>query len=106
MPGVFSTMRNSDDTNIHDLPSQTNNYSAIGETKVFESSSYESNYSSESDDLNSTEYLETTAEEIEATAFLNQVLKNQSQKDGDFKRIESMLVIITIFITNYYFYYY
>ena len=92
MPTILSTMRDDGDNynSNNNIPAPATS----ADHYVFESS-YDSDYSSNSGSRIA-EY-EETAEDIEATSFLNELLKNQSRKDGDFKRIESMLVkIITI----------
>jgi hypothetical protein len=94
MSGVLSTMR---DLRYTDENSQDNNnigtssVDNLAETTVFEAnyeSSYESNYSSDSESSG----FEETAEDREATEFLNELLRNQSKNNGDFERIKSMLV--------------
>ena len=98
MPGVLSTMRDQEDSGSSEAKKQSSATISenVAETTVFESSSYESDYSNSDESDYSDE--EVSAEEKEATAFLNELLKNQSKKDGDFKRIESMLVIILFYL--------
>ena len=89
MSGVLSTLRSIRDDNRDDNLSSGNNSKIDTEsvTSIIESS-YDSDYS------DMVEEYEETAEDREATEFLNNLLKNQSQKDGDFKRIESLLVLL------------
>ena len=99
MPGVLSTLRDHDNID----QSNNNNVPIINapETTIFDSSSYESSFESEYSDTDSDNDFfnsEETAEEIEATRFLNELLKNQCRKDGDVERIQSMLVAVYLFL--------
>ena len=92
MPGVLSTMRyGTNDSD--DLP-------ATSRTTIFESSSASSDESDNSDSSSYIAEYEETEEDKEASKFMNNILKDQSRKDGDFQRIESLLVGNNFNISN------
>jgi hypothetical protein len=91
MSGVLSTMRYEGDLEVTNKKNKSTDTTVVFESSDNDSES-SSSYDSDFSDLDR-EY-EETAEDREATEFLNNLLKNQSQKDGDLKRINALLVTI------------